>query len=276
MSGRLGSSFYSPFSFAESGWRHRRLIVRLARRKIEARYRGSVLGVAWAVIQPLFVLGLYTFVFSVVFGARWTLPQGGETPFSVIFFSGLLLYTLFAECANEAPQLMAAHRTYIKQARFPTEILSWVVLLSSLFNFAIGMVLLAALYVVLLGAPPLTSLYLPLVVAPVLLAALGMTWILSSLGVFLRDISQLVAVLTLALLFLSPVFYSVSVVPDGIRPYYQANPLAWVLEMARGLLFFGTAPDWIVWGVLMISGWLMAWLGYLWFMRTKKAFADVL
>jgi lipopolysaccharide transport system permease protein len=269
-------STHNPFSFLETGWKHRQLILRLTRRRIEAQYRGSMLGALWLVLQPLLILALYTFVFSALFKARWDLPGVAEPRFAVVLFSGLILYTLLTTCLNQAPRLLETHRSYIKQTLFPTEVLSWVVLAHALFDFLVGLVLLAALYFGMMGPPPLTSLLLPLVVAPILLAALGLTWFFSSLGVFLKDLSQLIGVMTLALLFLSPIFYPAAIVPERLQFYYRLNPLAGLLEMSRGLLFTGSLPDWVALTTLTALGWLVAWFGYLWFMKTKKGFADAL
>ena len=99
---------------------------------------------------------------------------------------------------------------------------------------------------------------------------------LSSLGVFLRDISHVVGVLTTALLLLSPIFYPASRIPEWLQPYYAWNPFAVIIEMFRACLFSGTPPDWRIWGAVLAVTWGVAWLGYAWFMKTKSGFADVL
>lgn len=265
-----------PFSFLITGWKHRRLIRRLAWRKIEQKYRGSVLGFLWALFHPLFMLSIYTFVFSFVFKARWNLPGGGEAEFALLLFSGLTIYSIFSDCVNEAPNLMAANSIFIKQLVFPTEVLAWVSLLASLFTFTSSMLLLAIFYVAVLGTPPWTVAYMPMILGPVLLLTLGMVWLLSSLGVFLRDISQLVGVSTTALLFMSPIFYSASNIPQAYRGYYDLNPFVHILEMSRASIFFVTVPDWQTLGGLTLIGWLVSWAGYAWFMKTKRSFPDVL
>jgi len=267
-------SLYNPLAFVDSGWRNRSLILRLTARKIEARYRGSVLGVLWGLLNPLMMLGLYTFVFSVVFRARWA--ASGRNEVALLIFAGLLLYTVFAKCVNEAPSLVVNHRTYIKQVVFPAEILVWVIVLTALFDFAIGFGGLGAFWVAGLGVPPATWLLLPLMLMPVVLLALGTTWLLSSLGVFLRDIEQVVGTFTTALLFLSPIFYPASRVPEELRSLYEWNPFALLVEMFREAVFSGFPPDWARWAVVAGVSWLTAWLGYAWFMTTKRSFADVL
>ncbi len=265
-----------PFGFVWTGWRHRRLIRRLAWRALEARYRGSVLGMLWAFVQPLLMLCVYTFVFAVVFQGRWNLPESNPAHFAVFLFSGLIFYTIFAECANQAPGLVRANRTYITQVRFPVEVLPWVSLCQALLQFGFAAAILAIGYLVVIGPPLLTWIFLPLVMVPLLLIALGTSWFLSSLGVFLEDISQVVTVFTTALLFLSPIFYSPERIPERFQGIYFLNPLAHLLEMSKDSLFHGHPPQWTSLALLVVAAWAFAWLGHLWFVRTKPGFADVL
>jgi lipopolysaccharide transport system permease protein len=267
---------YNPLAFLVTGWTHRRLIVRLSWRKIESRYRGSVLGLLWAVLQPMLMLAIYTFVFSVIFRAKWGAESSSQAEFALFLFSGLILYAIFSECANEAPKLMPDNEIYVKQLIFPTEILSWVSLLTAMFGFSISLVLLGAFYSVILGPLPASVVYLPLVMGPLLLLTLGASWFLASLGVFVKDVSQVVGILTTALLFLSPIFYSPSAIPEPFLPFYYLNPFAGILEMSKGSLFYGAAPDWAALSRLTVGAWFVAWAGYVWFMKTKRSFADVL
>jgi lipopolysaccharide transport system permease protein len=248
----------------------------MAWRGVESRYRGSVLGITWAIAQPLLMLGVYTFVFSVVFQARWGLAGSEPSHFSIYLLSGLILFGIFADCANRAPGLVRSHRIYFTQVPFPVELLSWVSLLEALVAASFATAILCAGYFVVIGPPPPTALLLPLVVAPILLLALGASWFLSSLGVFLEDISQVVAVATTALLFLSPIFYSPEHIPEAFRSVYFVNPLAHLLEMSKQCLFQGVAPAWGQLGALALGSFAFAWLGHWWFVRTKVGFADVL
>lgn len=265
-----------PLSFLNAGWRHRRLILRLARRKIESRYRGSLLGSSWTLLQPLLMLAVYTFVFGAVFQARWGLQDETETPFALVLFAGMIFYGVFAECINEAPTLMTSNQSYIKQVLFPIEILPWVSLVAALFGFAVNLVLLFLFILVLTGPPPWTAVLAPLLMVPLLLLVVGLTWLLSAAGVFLRDLSQVAGVFTTALLFLSPIFYPADRIPDAFRPIYGLNPMVPLIEGFRGLLFAGRPPEPRAILFLLALGGVMAWLGYFGFMRTKKGFADVL
>lgn len=259
--------------------RNRRLAFRLAGREIEARYRGSVLGALWLLIMPLLMLGVYTFAFSVVFKARWGGAEGAaaSTPaFALFLFAGLSIYSVFADTLNRAPGLILENPAYVKKVVFPLELLPWVALLVSLFNFAVSMAIFFAFYPFVFGVPPLTVLWLPLIILPVLLMTLGLSWFLASLGVFLRDIRQVVGVFTMALLFLSPIFYPMEALPEDARAMLQLNPFATVLEQARGVLFEGTRPNFVSLSIEIVITAFIAALGYAWFVRTRKAFADVL
>lgn len=266
----------SPFGFLTTALRHRRLIRRLAWRAVQSRYRGSTLGMVWALAQPLLMLAVYTFVFSVVFRARWDLPGSDPAHFSIYLLSGLILFGLFGDCANQAPRLVRSNRSYVTQVPFPVELLSWVSLIEALVSAAFASAILAAGYLLIIGPIPVTALFVPLVAIPIVLLALGASWFLSSLGVFLEDISQVVTVATTALLFLSPIFYSPSSIPEAFRGVYFLNPLAHLLEMSKGCLFQGTSPDWVQLAGLFIGSFAFAWLGHLWFVRSKVGFADVL
>jgi lipopolysaccharide transport system permease protein len=168
------------------------------------------------------------------------------------------------------------NRNYIKHLIFPVEVLSWVSVVSGLFSFVVSFVILMGFSAYMNGQPPLTVLLFPLLLLPVVLLTLGLTWLLSSLGTFLQDLSQGIQVATTALFFLSPIFYPLSAIPEPIRRYAYWNPFAFTLESVRGILFDGAVPDWRMLGALTLASFLVAWLGYVWFMKTKGAFADVL
>jgi len=233
------------------------------------------LGILWSVLVPVIMLLVYAFVFTVVFQAKWEIPVGGKGHFVLLLFTGLILFNLFAECLNRAPGLLIAYVSYIKKVVFPLEILPWVTLLVALFNAAICYVILVVAYVVLLGSPPLTALYLPLMVLPILFFSLGLTLFFSSVGVFVRDLQQLMGLITMVIMFLSPLFYPLSALPESIRRYIQFVPLALAIEESRKVLFLGQSPNFVVWGAYLACSWVVAWMGFVWFMKTKKGFADV-
>jgi lipopolysaccharide transport system permease protein len=266
---------YSPFAPIAVAWRYKDLVIPLARRKVSARYRGSVLGMFWAVLSPVILLGIYTFIFSVVLQVKWNLEPGSRDQFALFLFSGMILYSVFSDCLNEAPSLMIGNKLYIRQLVFPVEVLPWVSVLSSLFSLGINFLILMTFYVLVLGPPSFSLIYLPLTTLPIVLLTLGGVWFFASIGVYLRDLGHVVGLLTTALLFLSPIFYPVSVVPADFRAYYEMNPFVHILEMSRGAIFHGAQPDWVLLAGCLFGSWLFAWLGYSWFMTTKKGFADV-
>ena len=257
-------------------WQYRHLIVRLTWRDIEARYRGSFLGVAWAVFTPLLMLAVFTFVFAFVFQARWQGGTGGKAEFALILYSGLVVYGFFAECIVRPAGLLMENPTYVKKIVFPLEILPMMAFGSALFHAMLGVVALMLLYFFVFGIPPWTIILLPFAVMPLLLVCLAVMWLLSSFGVFLRDLRQASPVLTLLFLFMSPVFYPLSAVPEQVRFLIYLNPITIIIEDVRRLLFWGQQPQWEIVAIYGLGAWLACWFSYWWFIRTRKAFADVI
>jgi lipopolysaccharide transport system permease protein len=266
----------SPKEMAASLWRNRSLIKALTQREVIGRYRGSVMGILWSFLNPVFMLLVFTFVFSVVFKARWSGGSDSKTEFALILFAGLIVFNLFAECVNRAPGLILANVNYVKKVVFPLEILPWVALGSALFHALISLVVWLIAYLILFGVPHITVLLLPLVFLPFLLFVIGLSWALASLGVFLRDVSQFTGLITTAMMFLSPIFYPVSALPEAYRHLLLLNPLTPVIEQAREVLFWGKVPDMAILSVYLVGSALIAWLGFAWFQKTRKGFADVL
>lgn len=271
---RLGRG---PSSVFASFWRNRTLIARLTRRDVEARYRGSLLGLLWSLAVPLFMLMVYTFVFGVVMKARWSAAnaEAGHGEFAVVLFAGLMLFGLFSEVIGRAPGLVLENETYVTKIVFPVYVLPWIALGRGLFNLVISLALLVAAQAVVMGPPPVTALLFPLVLAPFVLLVMGLAWFLASLGVFIRDIGHFLAVALSSLMFLSPIFYPLSALPEELRPWLFLNPLTFVVEQSRAVLLWGRLPDWQGLGLYLLLGFACAWLGLQWFLRTQKAFADV-
>lgn len=265
-----------PSEMVASLVRNRTLIKASIKREVLGRYRGSVLGVLWSFFNPVFMLAVYTFVFSVVFKARWSGGSDSKTEFALILFAGLMVFSLFAECINRAPALIVSNANYVKKVVYPLEILPWVSLGAAMFHALISLGVWMLAYLIFFGIPHLTALYLPLVVMPLVLVIMGLSWGLASLGVYLRDIAQFIGILTSVLMFLSPIFYPASALPEAYRPMLMLNPLTPVIEQARDVLFFGHAPDFSIIGVYFLIGLLVMWLGFAWFQKTRKGFADVL
>jgi len=261
------------------------LIISLIRREIAGRYRGSLLGILWSMLTPLFMLAVYTFVFGIVLRTRWAgegarAVAGAAEPstaeFAVILFAGLIVFQLFAEVINRAPTLILSNANYVTKVVFPLEILPVVALGSALFHTGVSLLVLLVFRLAVFGVIPATALLLPVVLAPFCLVILGLTWFIAALGVYYRDINQVLGTLVTALLFLSPIFFPLSALPEWLRPWVALNPISFPVEATRAVLIFGTLPDLAGLAAYTAIGLVIATLGYAWFQKTRKGFADVL
>jgi lipopolysaccharide transport system permease protein len=266
----------SPREMVASLWRNRSLTKALIKREVLGRYRGSVFGILWSLLNPIFMLLVYTFVFSVVFKARWSGGSDSKTEFALILFAGLMVFNLFAECVNRAPSLILANANYVKKVVFPLEVLPWVSMGSALFHVLVSLFVWLIFYSVLFGVPHPTVLLLPLIMLPLVLLIMGLSWFLASLGVYVRDVGQIIGLATTTLMFLSPIFYPVSSLPLEYQPLLLFNPLTPAIEQGRALLVWGKMPDWQIFFTYLSASLLIVWLGFAWFQKTRKGFADVL
>lgn len=267
----------SFFEIFKSLWRNRNLIIALVKREVVGRYRGSVMGIAWSLFNPLLMLSIYTFVFSVVFRARWGIgADEGKADFAIILFVGMIVHGLFADCINRAPMLILSNVNFVKKVIFPLEILPWVNLGSILFHTTISVFVLLIAQIILYQKVPYTAVLFPLILVPLILSTMGFAWFIAALGVYLRDIGQITGIFTTILLFVSPVFYPISALPVKYQGWLKLNPLAFIMEEGRNVLIFGRLPDIGRWIVMLAVGLLIAWGGFAWFQKTRKGFADVL
>lgn len=265
----------SPLALARVVMQNKDLLKGLVVREVIGRYRGSVMGLLWSFFNPILMLAVFTFVFSYVFKARWSGGDGSKTEFALVLFAGLMVFNMFAECCNRAPLLVTGNVGYVKKVVFPLEILPIVSLGSSLFHLMVSYIVWLLFYGLFVGVPPVTAALLPLAVLPLVLMTLGFSWILASLGVYLRDVAQVIGVVTLILMYLSPIFYPVSVMPEQYRPFMNISPLTATVEQARDVLMWGKGLG-LSWIVSMLVGLGVAWLGFAWFQKTRRGFADVL
>lgn len=271
----------SPFGWMRSVWLRRDLALQMAVRDLSARFKGSALGWLWMLATPLLMLAVYTFVFSAVFNLRWAersgaeAGEGGKLDFALRLFAGLMVFNLFSEVLARAPGLIMQHQSFVKRVVFPLDILSVMTALTASVTLCASLGVFAVLYVIAEGLPPVTALWLPLAFVPVLLTALGLSWALSAAGVFFRDVQQAVAVVLSALVFVSPIFYPVSLVPEPWRVIVLTNPLTSVIGVVRGMLFDGEVL-WVALGLSWAVGLVVAWLGHSIFTRARGAFADVI
>lgn len=255
---------------------HRYLIAQMTQREVLQRYRGSMLGIVWSFILPLVMLAVYMFVFSVVFKTRWGLEQESELQFGVILFSGLIVHGLFTECLTRAPGLITGNVQLVKKVVFPLEILPLITLCSALFHFVVSLIVLVVFMLIAGFNIPSTAILVPIVLAPLALLTLGMNWFLASLGVYLRDISQMVGVVATILLFMSPIFFPISRIPEKWQIFIYMNPLTTIVIELRKVLMWGELPDWQSLGLYSVVGLLSLVFGYWWFGRTRRGFADVI
>jgi len=261
-------------------WQHRFLIFQMTQREVVGRYKGSVFGLAWSFLHPVLMLTVYTFVFSVVFKARWGVATStlheSKADFAMVLFVGLIVHALFSEVLNRAPLLILNNQNFVKRVVFPLEILPVAIMGAALFHGLISLVVMLLAFVLFNGYLHWTAILAPLVLMPLVFLTLGLAWMLASLGVFLRDVGQTVGIATTALMFLSPVFYPVSALPVDIQPWLMANPLTFIIEQAREVLVWGRLPDWIGLAQYTVVALIVAWAGFAWFQKTRKGFADVL
>jgi lipopolysaccharide transport system permease protein len=268
----------SLVSLGKSLWRNRQLIVQMTKREVVGRYKGSAMGLAWSFFNPVFMLAVYTFVFSEIFKSRWGGAGGDDskTQFAVILFVGMIVLSLFSEVLNRAPNLILSNVNYVKKVVFPLEVLPVIAMGAALFHSLISLAVLFSAFVLFNGYLHWTAVFTPLVLMPLVILTTGLAWMLASLGVFLRDVGQTIGIVTTVLMFLSPVFYPVTAVPEGFRPFIMANPLTFIIEQAREVLIWGHLPDWLGLSTYTLAATAIAWVGYVWFQKTRKGFADVL
>ena len=268
----------SPSALVKSLWRNRQLIVQMTQREVVGRYKGSAMGLAWSFFNPVFMLVVYTFVFSVIFKSRWGSAgvEDSKTLFAVLLFVGMIVMSLFSDVLNRAPSLILGNVNYVKKVVFPLEILPVVAVGSALFHSFISLGVLLLAFVLFNGYLHWTVVFAPLVLLPLVILTIGLAWMLASLGVFLRDVGQFVVIITTVLMFLAPVFYPVTAVPERYRPFIMANPITFIIDQEREVLIWGNLPNWSGLGIYALVATAVAWAGYVWFQKTRKGFADVL
>jgi lipopolysaccharide transport system permease protein len=266
----------SPLEIPRSFWRNRGLIWALTKREVLGRYRGSVMGILWSFFNPLFMLAIYTFVFSTVFKARWAGGSDSKTEFALLLFAGMLVFGVFSECVTRAPTLVLANPNYVKKVVFPLEILPLISLGAAFFHLLVSLLVWVLFYIVAFGWPQPQLLLLPVALFPFAFFVLGLSWFLSALGVYLRDISQFVGVAVTAVMFLSPIFYPLSALPDGFREVVALSPITAAVDQARNLMFWGHGIEWGWWLIYLLVSLFIGWLGFAWFQSTRRGFADVM
>ena len=254
------------------------LLKQLVRRNMEARYKGAILGMIWSIAQPLLLLSVYTFVFTFVFKSKFGIPLEDERTgaFAIIMFCGMTVYNLFSESVSVCTTLIISNQNLVKKVIFPLELLPIAQVLSTMIFGLIWFLLLFFGAVFVLHSLSFTMLLLPLVVFPLLLISCGVGFFVSSLGVYLRDLPYAIVFLLQVLFFMTPIFYPVQAVPERFRLFLYLNPLTELVVQTRILFLYGGCPNWLYITILWLGSLILFHMGYLWFSKTKKGFADVL
>lgn len=253
----------------------RPLIVELTRRELVVKYRGSYLGMAWAVIYPLLLLAAFQIAFAGNLKSDWAAAYGVGAPAALVVYSGIVLFAFFAEVLSAAPRFLLGYQSFIKKVVFPTEILPVVLLLTASFHAVINLVLLTAA-AAFFGRLGLSAWFLPLALLPLWLAVLGFAWFLAALGVMVRDVGQVLPILVQLSMFVSPVFFPAAMAPETFRWLVDLNPLGLAIEDLRHVLLLGELPDLPRWFAQMLAATAIAMFGFFYFARSKSDFADLM
>jgi len=253
------------------------LYMQLLKRDVMIRYKGSVLGVLWSLINPLVMLAVYTFVFSIVFKSKWGIhTSDNKAEYALVIFSALVFYNVFSEVVLRAPGLIIAHSNYVTKVVFPLELLSIMTLGNAILHSLLSLVILLLALFLFYGTLHWSVLFFPLIYIPLSLYSLGLSWFLSSVGVFIRDMGYFITIVIQVLFFMTPIFYPVNSVPQPYRTILSLNPLTGIIDNARNVLVFGKPIQWEWWIISTLIGAGFSFLSLLWFKKSKHAFADVL
>jgi len=251
------------------------LILTLARRELQARYKGSALGLLWALLTPAVMIAIFTFIFAGIFGARFSL-NGSPWDYALYLFCGLLPWTMFQETVQQSAGTIVSHANLVKRVVFPLETLPVAQTLAALGNQLFGTAALLIAAVIIRHYLPITTFWFPVLLIPQLMFALGASWLIASLGVFLRDIAQGINLILMTWMYLTPIIYPESIVPERFRPFINYNPFTPLVRSYRRVLLDGYPPDWQGLGYFTLLSLIVFVSGYWWFARTRKNFADVI
>lgn len=251
------------------------LIRSLARRELVARYKGSVLGIVWAVVTPVVMIAIFTFIFAGIFHARFG-TRGTPWDYALYLFCGLLPWTMFQETLQNSSTTIVTHANLVKRVVFPLETLPVAQALASLGNQMFGTLALVVATVIVSRELHATILWLPVLLVPQLVFTLGAAWLVASLGVFLRDIAQGITLVLLAWMYLTPIIYPESIVPERYRAFINLNPFTALVRSYRRIFLEGLAPDWPSLAYFSAVALVLFVFGYWWFAKSRRNFADVI
>jgi lipopolysaccharide transport system permease protein len=266
----------TPSALVTGVFRNRDLLWELVKRDFVGRYKGSIMGVVWSLFNPLLMLAIYATVFSVAFKARWGTGEESKVAFALVLFSGMIVHSFFAECLNRAPSLIISHPNYVKKVVFPLDLLPCMALCSALLHFFVSFGVLL-LFCVVAGVPIHSGVVLmPAILLPLVLLTLGLSWMLASLGVYLRDLSQVIAMISSIALFMAPVFYPIENLPEAYRRYIYWNPITLPIIQLRDAMLWNKPLEWSGWLISLFIGTAVCYIGYWWFQKSRRGFADVI
>ena len=263
---------YIPGSIVE----HRFVIGQLAKRAILGRYRGTVLGLLWSLVTPLLLLAVYTFVFGTILQVRWASQSGGNAEFAAILFSGMLVHGILAECLTQASTLIVANPQYVKKVVFPLEALPWVTVISAFFQGVISTGILLAYLFFVQGGIPWTAVLFPIPLFILAFVCIAAGWLISATAVYLKDIAQMMGLLSTVLFFMAPILYPKTALPVEFQNLLYLNPLTYIIEQFRAVVLWGELPNWNGLALYGIASVAVAWMSLAWFQKTRKGFSDVL
>ena len=255
-------------------WRHRSLVFELTKREFSGRYRGSFGGIAWSFAQPLFLLTVYTIAFGVILKARWGF-SGGTANYALMLFAGLIIFNAFSECLIRSTTLVTGNPNFVKKVVFPLELLPVITVATALIHALIAIATWFLGYLLLFGMPKSTAILFPLILLCFVPVLLGLGWLLSAIGVIIKDVGQLTGMLSHTLLFLTPIFYSIEAAPPKLQGLLMLNPLTFIVEQFRLVLFYGQMPALKSLSVYFVLASLFAWVSLVLFRRLRPTFADM-
>jgi lipopolysaccharide transport system permease protein len=271
------AEFISPVKMFRGLFRFRDMIMQFAWREVAGRYKGTYLGLVWSLLNPLLTLAVYTVVFGVVLKAKFgPAAEAGTSQFALALFCGIIIYNVFSVCVAKSPSAIHEHPNLVKKVVFPLEILPVAMLAASIVNAGFGLAILLPALLILSPNVSSTIYMFPLVLLPLCALSLGVAWFLASVGVFIRDVGQAIVILLQLLFFASPVLYPLSAAPGAFRVLLRLNPLTTILEDARRTLLWGQPIEWGWWLTVTIISLVLMQLGYVWFMKSKRVFADII
>ena len=252
------------------------LLKKLTIQEIESKYKDSILGMLWAILVPFLMLTIYTFVFSEIFSVKWNVDTSNKFDFAMILFCGLASFNMISEVMNRSTSLIISHTNYVKKVIFPLELLPISVVLSALFNCVISYAILIIANLLLNGnISPKVLQFFPAML-PLVILALGITFFLSALAVFLKDLSSAISIILMLLMYSSPVFFSVEAVPENFRFICLMNPMTYIIENMRNIILYNQNMDLGYYAISVMVSVIILLIGYTVFNRTKEGFADVL